>query len=74
MSYYKCFGKVVWGCVLAMAFISCKPDPKPNPMVVGEETYAGGELGTTFNRSQSAFEDPTPAIEEAGLGSQFKFV
>ena len=36
------------------------------------ETYAGGELGTTFNRSASAFEDPTPAVEQAGMEYDFK--
>ncbi len=39
---------------------------------VETETYAGGELGTTFNVSASAFEDPTPAVENAGLVQQFK--
>lgn len=55
--------------------ISCKPDD-PKPIVdpaIAEEIYSGGELGTTFNRSQSAYEDPTPAIEDAGLANKFKF-
>lgn len=40
---------------------------------VTEETYAGGELGTTFNSSASAYEDPTPAVEEAGMTDKFKY-
>ena len=36
------------------------------------ETYSGGELGTTFNRSASAFEDPSPAVELAGMEYDFK--
>ena len=37
------------------------------------ETYAGGELGTTFNRSSSAFEDPAPAVVNAGMEESFKY-
>lgn len=40
---------------------------------VAEETYAGGELGTTFNSSASAYEDPTPAVEQAGMTDKFKY-
>lgn len=29
-----------------------------------EETYAGGKLGTTFNTSSSAYEDPAPAVTD----------
>ena len=47
-------------------------DPEPVPDWVEVETYAGGELGTTFNVSASAFEDPTPAVENAGLVQDFK--
>ena len=39
---------------------------------LADEWYAGGKLGTTFNATASAYEDPTPAIEEAGLEHQFK--
>lgn len=39
---------------------------------IAVETYAGGELGTTFNRSASAFEDPAPAVEQAGMEYDFK--
>ena len=59
----------------SISMISCKPDD-PKPIVdpaIAEEIYSGGELGTTFNRSQSAYEDPTPAIEDAGLANKFKF-
>lgn len=41
--------------------------------VVDEEWYAGGKLGTTFNSSASAYEDPTPAVENAGMTDRFKF-
>lgn len=40
---------------------------------LADEWYAGGKLGTTFNQSASAFEDPTPAVENAGLTDRFKY-
>lgn len=40
---------------------------------LSEEWYAGGKLGTTFNRGANAFEDPTPAVENAGMVDQFKY-
>lgn len=40
---------------------------------LAEEYYAGGKLGTTFNASASAFEDPTPAVENMGAVNNFKY-
>ena len=40
---------------------------------LSEEWYAGGKLGTTFNASASAYEDPTPAVENMGLTDRFKY-
>ena len=64
----------------AMMTAACNDDPisteNQEPAEVPEwveiETYSGGELGTTFNVSASAFEDPTPAVENAGLVQEFK--
>ncbi len=64
------FGIMALGTLLLVA--ACKPDPKPE-YAETEDTYAGGKLGTTFNASSSAYEDPTPAVEQAGLGSKFKY-
>ena len=63
---------------LAMALsglYSCQNDPVEPPLPEGieEETYAGGQLGTTFNQSASAFEDPTPAVEYSGMTNAFKY-
>ena len=47
--------------LLAAGFSACNHDPEPDPTPaegVEEETYAGGLLGTTFNQSASAYEDP----------------
>ena len=49
-----------------------EPQPEPQPGV-SEETYAGGLLGTTFNQSASAYEDPTPAVVNAGMVNAFKY-
>ena len=69
------------GCLLtvsALLFTACKKDPVRtdngnNVDPENEETYAGGKLGTTFNISASAYEDPTPAVEQAGLVNAFKY-
>lgn len=65
-------------CLLATALLTlggCQNEPENTqlPEGVDEETYAGGQLGTTFNQSASAFEDPTPAVEYAGMVNAFKY-
>ena len=56
------------------SFSACREhEEEHNIDVADEETYAGGLLGTTFNSSASAYEDPTPAVQNAGLVSQFKY-
>ena len=59
----------------AMALTSCQDDNviPTLPEELEEEVYAGGRLGTTFNQSASAFEDPTPAVENAGMVNAFKY-
>lgn len=61
----------------AIATASCsddKPTPKPDTNdQLADEYYAGGRLGTTFNSSATAFSDPTPAVEEAGMTDRFKY-
>ena len=57
-------------------FAACNNDetePTPTPEGIDEEVYAGGRLGTTFNQSASAYEDPTPATEMAGMATAFKY-
>lgn len=65
---------------VSMSFVSCSDnDPtdssgisETNPITINdEEYYSGGKLGTVFNESASAFEQPTPAIEQAGLNTEF---
>ena len=38
-----------------------------------EEWYAGGKLGTVFNTTSFAYEQPTPVVEANGMASAFKF-
>ncbi|MBQ9638636.1 MAG: hypothetical protein IJV22_03655 [Bacteroidales bacterium] len=64
------------GVLLLGATTACNDDKKEGPTPpeqLSEEVYAGGLLGTTFNVSASAFEDPTPAVEIAGLMNEFKY-
>ncbi len=79
--YMKRFGIIV----LALAFVlACSEDEDDIDSISGasvstdlswieEETYSGGLLGTTFNQSATAYEDPTPAVENAGLETEFKY-
>ena len=70
---------ILSAAVLAVCFAACRNDEPTEPERhqpaegVEEETYAGGVLGTTFNRSASAYEDPTPAVEQAGMVNAFKY-
>ncbi|MBQ2190520.1 MAG: hypothetical protein II452_06605, partial [Paludibacteraceae bacterium] len=51
----------------------CKqPTPDPDPVTeLPEWYYTGGQLGTTTNTSSMTFRQPTPATENAGLGTMF---
>ena len=74
MNKFKSISLMALGGLLSLAMASCGgKEPIPTDPQVLEETYAGGELGTTFNSSQSAYEDPTPAVEQAGLTTAFKY-
>ena len=48
------------------------PDNGNQPGELPEWYYTGGELGTTFLATSNALEQPTPAVEQAGMDSQFK--
>jgi hypothetical protein len=53
-----------------------KPDPDDNGGSEVSELpdwyYAGGELGTTYLSTYNAYEQPTPAVENAGMYQSFK--
>lgn len=61
----------------ALALAACSDDnenktPDPTPEGLSEEYYAGGKLGTAFNETSSAYEQPTPAVTDGGYTAAFK--
>ncbi len=56
-------------------FVSCNDDvseePDDDTKELSEEWYAGGVLGTTFNATASAYEQPSESVISAGLESAF---
>lgn len=58
------------------AFTACNgnggTDEPETPAELSDEWYAGGKLGTAFNSSASAYEQPTPVIENSGMVQAFK--
>lgn len=67
--------KILYTLALStILFCSCGPEENTiTPSWIDEETFAGGRLGTTFNSSASAYQDPSPAVINAGMVSQFKY-
>lgn len=63
---------------LAFVCLSCSDDNKNNNEGNGseelsEEYYSGGQLGTAFNTTPFAYEQPTPVVEtSSGMLSSFK--
>ncbi|MDR0811805.1 MAG: c-type cytochrome [Paludibacter sp.] len=59
----------------AMALIACNPDNNnPGTPELSEEYYSGGKLGTTFNTTAAAYEQPTPAVEaDNAMSIAFKY-
>jgi CxxC motif-containing protein (DUF1111 family) len=61
---------------ICFAIAGCNDDSvKTEPETkLSEEYYAGGELGTVFNATAFAYEQPTPVVEESpSLMLQFKY-
>ncbi|HIX26184.1 MAG TPA: hypothetical protein H9859_00885 [Candidatus Barnesiella excrementigallinarum] len=59
-------------CVAGCTEENPNDTPKPTPPKLSEEYYTGGELGTAFNTTSSAFEQPSAAVENAGMSNSFK--
>jgi len=56
-------------------FAACNDDDEPyfEPIEVPDEEWlSGGELGTVFNASTFAYEQPSPATEKLGMVQAFK--
>jgi CxxC motif-containing protein (DUF1111 family) len=61
--------------LLLIAFVSCDDNDKnsgDDQESLSEEYYAGGLLGTVFNETPYAYEQPAPAVENSGMGLSFK--
>jgi CxxC motif-containing protein (DUF1111 family) len=62
--------------LIAFVFAACETngghDITDDDPELSEEYFTGGLLGTTFDQSQSAYEQPTPAVEEQGFSVAFK--
>lgn len=59
---------------LLVGVTSCNVEIVPETEVtqLSDEWYPGGKLGTTFNTTASAYEQPAPAVENANLVAEFK--
>ena len=61
-----------------LALLGCKKDKNinlgnPDPgKEYSEEYYSGGELGTVFNSTAYAYEQPAPAVEKSGQSFDFQ--
>lgn len=67
---------ILWGVVFAAVLSGCKEDNTSEPSTPNNEMpewyYTGGQLGTTYLSTFNAYEQPTPAVEQAGLYQSFK--
>ncbi|MCQ2246447.1 MAG: hypothetical protein MJZ69_06640 [Bacteroidaceae bacterium] len=48
------------------------PDEPKEADIPEEEWYAGGELGTSFVVNGTAYQQPAPAVDKAGMGQSFQ--
>ncbi len=72
--------KTVILSALAIAVCACNinnPEPDVDGYLSKDElkiqTLAGGELGTTFNSTASAYQDPAEAVSRVGMDNEFKY-
>lgn len=66
--------KIALFSAIALLIAGCRPDnepQRPQSKPLGEEWYAGGILGTAFNATSAAYEQPTVAVSNAGLSMSF---
>ena len=63
---------VITAAALTLAACSREGKETPDPQPLSDEWYAGGKLGTAFNQSSSAYEQPTPVVESEGMIQAFK--
>lgn len=54
-----------------VAFAACDHTPDDPDEPLSEEYYSGGLLGTAFNETSSAYEQPAPSVEKGGFIAAF---
>ncbi len=62
--------------IVPVVLFGCKDDEGNNSSPSGDlsdEYYSGGRLGTVFDDGIFAYELPTPAVEQAGMLTEFKY-
>lgn len=70
---------MVCATALILGAVACQDDPntgnagQDDTEELGEEWYSGGKLGTAFNATSFAYEQPTPAVENSGMSQAFKY-
>lgn len=69
--------KLILPVAASLLLVSCSDDEpirneEPTDRVFPQWYYSGGELGTAFLTTSNALEQPSPAVEEAGLYHSFK--
>ena len=75
----KQFNKWSYIAMALFVFSACQGDHEKinvtpeTDIELDEEWYAGGKLGTVFNATSFAYEQPTPVVEMSGMAQAFKF-
>lgn len=68
----------IFGTMFLLGFVSCSDDepenvePNTGKTELPEWYYTGGKLGTTYLATYNAYEQPTAAVENAGMYQSFK--
>lgn len=63
------------GFIISCSLLTgCRNDDEKQKDVskLSEEYYSGGLLGTSFNETTMAYEQPTPAVEKSGMMNSFR--
>lgn len=83
MNHHYIIRSLTVGVMSTLLLAACSDDndePTPTPEPTPDQTtsidpaewYAGGELGTVFNATAYAFQQPSPACEKGGFSQSFK--
>ncbi|MCC8113878.1 MAG: hypothetical protein LIP03_07750 [Bacteroidales bacterium] len=73
------FSSYIMVAAMAAAFVACSDDDnkitnggeEEGNTELADDYYAGGKLGTSFNSTAAAYEQPTPVVESEGMYQSF---